>query len=74
MNEPRKIVVFPREVAHRYGRGGLPMDITHTHPAYPNEQERDAALKDAWMTCCAALRRSREEDAAAKAAPRHKIA
>jgi hypothetical protein len=23
------------------------MDITHTHPAYPNEQERDAALKDA---------------------------
>ena len=49
------------------------MDIAHTHPAYPNEQERDAALKDAWMTCCAALRRSREE-AAAKAAPRHKIA
>lgn len=41
--------------AHRFVRGGMNMEIRHTHPEYETEEQRQAALKDMRQACLCAI-------------------
>ena len=42
--------------AHRLGRGGMNMEVKHTHPQYEDPQARQQQMKDAYVACMAKLR------------------
>ena len=45
---------FPFD-AHRFMRGGMNMEIKHTHPEYESPKQREAALKDAKKAAISAI-------------------
>lgn len=53
--------------AHRLWRGGMNMEVKHTHPQYEDPQARQQQMKDAYAACMAKLR-------ALRAAQREKTA
>ena len=48
--------VFPSTAAHSVVRGGMPMKVTHQHPTYANQQERQKRLKDLKRICAMKLK------------------
>ena len=46
---------FPPAAAHRMSRGGMFMDIKHTHPEYATPEDRRQALLDTKRLCTAVL-------------------
>ena len=40
LNKTPKTVVFPTAAQHSFDQGGQAMDIKHTHPQYPDEEQR----------------------------------
>ena len=42
--------------AHRLWRGGMNMEVKHTHPQYEDPQARQQQMKDAYTACMAKLR------------------
>ena len=53
--------------AHRLWRGGMNMEVKHTHPQYEDPQARQQQMSDAYSACMAKLR-------ALRAAQREKTA
>lgn len=41
--------------AHKFVRGGINMEIQHTHPEYETEEQRQSALKDVRQACLCAI-------------------
>ena len=41
---------------HRLWRGGMNMEVKHTHPQYEDPQARQQQMKDAYAACMAKLR------------------
>ena len=41
--------------AHRFVRGGMGMEIKHTHPEYETSKQREAAIKDAKKAAISAI-------------------
>lgn len=52
---------------HMLWRGGMNMEVKHTHPQYEDSQARQQQMKDAYAACMAKLR-------ALRAAQREKTA
>ena len=52
---------------HRLWRGGMNMEVKHTHPQYEDPQARQQQMEDAYAACMAKLR-------ALRAAQREKTA
>ena len=46
---------FPPTAAHRMSRGGMFMDIKHTHPEYATPEDRRQALLDTKRLCTTVL-------------------
>ena len=51
---------FPPAASHRMSRGGMFMDIKHTHPEYATPEDRQQALLDTKRLCTTALRSAKE--------------
>jgi len=41
--------------AHKIVRGGIRMNVTHTHPEYEDSKQREEALKDIKRACLNAI-------------------
>lgn len=65
LNKTPKTVVFPAAAQHSFDQGGQAMDIKHTHPQYPDEEQRLAALRDAQRLCLSLIREQRKKEQAA---------
>ena len=46
---------FPPAASHRMSRGGMFMDIKHTHPEYATPEDRQQALLDTKRLCTTVL-------------------
>ena len=62
LNKTPKTVVFPTAAQHSFDQGGQAMDIKHTHPQYPDEEQRIAALRDAQRLCLSLIREERKKE------------
>lgn len=62
MKENVTVIPFPsvpeyfRQDEHSLSGGGMPMKVTHQHPTYANQQERQERLKNLKRICAMKLK------------------
>jgi len=56
------VVEFPAQMSHRVDTGGAClMEIKHSHPTHPSEEERVTQLKDLQRVCLALVRKQQDK-------------